>query len=235
MKRSHLVVGTLCLLLGAVGAFLYPHHPKVEKPLTPNDSPVTVRGGSVLVRSQRWTKISNTVFQAANSTSSAPLDTSTVSLDGVPNGGTASSEFTQPNLANNWQLTLNFRLPDGLKDKGDLNLTKLFLCSKLNNAQTACDPTGPLSPNTLYLVTESQKGGTFSDEPQLDNYYRERYDLQICGNNTDTVTVRDSTCNHIFDIKVDGIPNWSSYSPFRCVAGGCDIGIGAPGPLVAAP
>ncbi len=233
MRRSHLVVGILCLLLGAVTAFLYSSGKGGKNLVTANDSPVTVRGGSVLVRSGSWTKVSNTVFQAATDTSSVLTDTSSVSLDGViQSGGTAPSDYTQSSLTNNWQLTLNFRLHDGKRDDADGNLTKLFLCSKLNNAKTACDPTGPLSRGNLFLVTESQAGGTFNDDLQLDGYYRERYDVQVCDNNTESNNARDSKCNHIFDIKVDGIPAWAGDSPFQCLAGACDIGVGPPGTAI---
>lgn len=224
MKISHLVVGALCLLFGAVGAFFFAVN-GIHQPFTANDSPVTVRGGSVVVRTGDWNpipKTSTTVFQTSTNTTS-------VAFDGVvANGSKAPKEYTQPNLANNWQLTLNFRLPNTQKDTGDKNLTKLFLCSKLNNAQTACDPTGTLTSGNLYLVIESDAGGKFNDElPNLENFIRKRYDLKICGSNTDS-TVRDSACNHIYDIEVDGIPAWAGLSPFQCLAGDCDIGIGPP-------
>ena len=207
-------------LLAAIGLTTGCHRAYTPTTSNPNDSPVTVRGGSVEGLSQiQWAPYANTpgVWEDAG------VATATVSMDGVePAGSTTAQSVTASSLQTNWTMTLSFR---DKKDDND-NTYQLQLCTTY-----PCSTSGLLS-NTLYLVDENNNGkfdSTLNDPAKRsDGFYRLRYDVQKCDDGS--LDPRLSRCNHIKQITVTGISfsagSVPAQGPFACRAGACTIGIG---------
>lgn len=185
----------------------------------PNDSPVTVRGGSVIAITQKGWTPSTMGFM-----SQATVNTSSVSLSGVgPMGSSTRQSVSLSGITTNWKITIHFRHSDGSDDTDDVKNNRLIL-STCPSGSTNCVGTALTSPGPLYLYEESLVGGGFTLDPPLDGYARLRYELTMCDSSTSNV--RDSACNHIASIKVEGVPQWAASNPFGCPGGECDIGVG---------
>lgn len=230
MVRSYVAAGVVGLLVGT-GLLFAKSHSHRKFVFTPDESPVTVRGGSVLALSHGtdWTQIAPNIWEATQA------DTSVVSLDGVAaSGGTMPQPYSSPSgLTTNWKITISFRQPDSATED-TTNPDKLFICTA-----NPCKTSGPQpNPGTLYLIEEDATDTTYSqfthEMQPIDKYWRLRYDLLQC-NGASGSSVRDSACNHIHSIRVEGIASLSSLSPFHCEGGACDIGIGAPLELRSSP
>jgi len=242
MDKSNFKVAGFSLVLGALlagGFFILGVHEVVRlvggqaappPPSNPNDSPVTMRGGSVEGLSYYpWSQPDSKTYPTVWETSG--VDTSVVIIEGNK-GGTTPGVFSATGISSNWQINLIFRdQSDGADYSGD----ELVLCSK--QKENGCDQSGTLSSgsNPLYLIADGNSPGKFwpdltgAAKNTIDGYSLLRYDVPSCG----AGSARDTRCNHLFEIDVHNIPSLDgSYS---CQAGGCEIGIGPPIVVVAKP
>ena len=213
MKRSHMVVGILCLLLGAVTAFLYSSGKSGKNLVSSNDSPVTVRGGSVVVHSPQgtsWTPYgtsSNIYMMQLPSGHAATL----VDLNGADaTTGNPAGEY-QLGISTNWKILMTFRQKDG---KTEDQSKTLQICTGFNGSTCTVDsnPAG----STIYLIGDGT--GTFSDAG-LDRPGM-RYDRPCPSSDA-----HPDRCNHIHNITVT---SYSGSSPsYHCQDGQCSMGIGS--------
>lgn len=177
--------------------------------MPPDESPVTVRGGSFeILTSMQWQNQSTGIYDVAASTTS-------VTLDGVSltDGGAPKTEYAT-SLQKNWSMVFTFR---DKKDHEDTTY-KLSLCTLSD-----CSASGSSLSQTLYLEDVDHPGNfdlTLNDPKQYtDKVYRIRYDVPGC-------FLGSSRCKHIKKITVSGITFTSGDSgPFYCRAGACDVGI----------
>lgn len=246
MDSSHLKVAGLGLVFGAIlagGFFWLGIHevlqvfhtggaqPPPAQASNPNDSPVTMRGGSVEGLSYYpWSQPDKKHYPAVWETSG--FDTTVVTIEGNK-GGTTPGIFSATGISSNWEITLYLRDQDGHADYD--SGSELVLCSKRSEA--GCDQTGTLSSgsNTLSLIADGKNAGTFWADltgaagNALDGYSLLRYDVPSCG----AGAPRDTRCNHLSEIDVSNIP--ALNGSYTCQAGGCEIGIGPPIVVVAKP
>jgi hypothetical protein len=242
MDSSHLRIAGFSLVLGAIlsGAFFILGVRQVlrlvgapagaTQPSNPNDSPVTMRGGSVEGLSfYQWSQPDSKNHPTVWETSG--IDTSVVIIEGNK-GGTTPGIFSATGITSNWEITLIFRdQNDGPDYSGD----ELVLCSK--QTKYTCDQSGALSSgsNPLYLIADGNSPGTFYSDLKgaanntVDGYALLRYDVPSCG----AGDPRDTRCNHLAEIDVSNLPGLNGS--YTCQAGGCEIGIGPPIVVVAKP
>ncbi len=184
-------------------------------PSNPNDSPVTVRGGSVVTQappmngSNPWTCSSATACQAT-----LPEPAVLESIDGVSlPGGPIIPQTVNLSISTNWKVTFTFRDSTGQHN----DPTKaLEVCTNSD-----CSVDTNQAGNTLYLVGDGN--GTFSD--QILDRYGKRYDLKVCGQ--DKSGNPEAACNHIFSIEVNSKSTTSPNETYQCDDGDCTLGIGA--------
>lgn len=225
MTPSRVFVGVGFGVLGlAVGGLLVSMlKTSTIVPFGADDSPVTVRGGSLGGYSDsQWTDGSS-ANPPYYSTTVPSL--SKVSMDGVepisldkPSG---TPEQVNVSFSSNWTMTLSFRKAAG--DDSEEKAYKLELCSSY-----PCSTTGAISGSTLYLVDAGSSPGAFSLD-KYDNRNRLDYHVKNCNGMADA---KDSHCNHIKNISVSGsgvtIKDASgipvNVTSFLCRAGACDIG-----------
>jgi hypothetical protein len=233
MRSGTVVAVIVGILLGAGGIWLLarikPSAFSQQPMLPPTNAPIVVRGGSVIFRSsQPWTISGNNAQTTVNA-----ADLTGVSVDGftAANGSTttvaetAGESTTTPDpLQNNWRFTLVFRDQNGNDPTGpDSGKAKLKVCS-----DSGCTAAGKINGGTtLYLVGDGT--GTFDTDNtlQLDGQYLLHYYLNACNGGPG----KESKCNHVKKVNIDGISAWDSgdgvsTSTLWCFAGQCDIGLG---------
>jgi len=210
-------------------------------PSNPNDSPVTVRGGSVITLGGSWDCSQSSTYCVGTLTESAEL----LSLDGVDPRGSANNYNTPQHVplpeSGNWKIAFTYRLADGIQDDPNKVLT---LCTSDSNCSGL--PSGSAT-NKLYLVSDGN--GTLT--PITRDRAGVRYDLkEACTaevpmpgpvpgpipSPTPSPTpnptpgpapgpVFESKCNHIHTVTVftQKDPSGKAY---HCVDGACTISIG---------
>lgn len=179
---------------------------------TPNDSPVTVRGGSVVIRGTSWTCPQD--YNHCVTTLSEPA--TLVSLDGVdPRGngdGYTTPQLIPENIGTNWKITFSFRA-DKTKDDPKKLLT---LCT----SDPTCSSTSGSVQSNLYLVGDGN-GKASRVTRDRDGI---RYDLTApCG--TVAHPTHGSDCNHIHTLTVFTASS-PGGTPYHCVDGECSVSIG---------
>jgi len=248
MPRSNSVIAALCLLvaLAALGisyevSHLFrsgnvvfaqqigPSHRKTILGSAPNDSPVTVRGGSAeALTADAWTQPDAANHPWVWEDTNTP--TTRIVIEGKYNG-TYAVYTTSTQISQNWTMTLYFRDKNDNPDTSDNNY--LTICTYLSSY--SCSNTGTFSGNALYLVAVSQNpkqfhldlSNTAAGDTTIDGYSLLRFDVRTCGSDGGTHT----RCNHLKEIDVAGtgatIAGTSSSfdTSYKCPAGGCDIGI----------
>jgi hypothetical protein len=187
----------------------------------PEDSPVLVRGGSVLIRGT-WNCPDKTNY--CTTTLNEPADL--INLDGVdpiPTPGDNGDNDNSPELVSagptdstlNWVITMTFREPNKTSEDSG---TALKLCT----TNSACTYSKGNAGNTVYLVGDSN--GSFSIVQR--DRAGVRYDLTArCG--IDPLPGHESPCNHVHTLTIAsaGALNGTRY---HCVDGECTIAIGQP-------
>lgn len=187
--------------------------------LPPTSAPVVVRGGSVEFRAPGW-----------YSTSAGELETDlsivtkndTLSIGGIVWTGTTTPvvAYSATNLTTNWKVALTMRNSGGFEDP----VQELDLCSA-QDCNT--DPSQGLEQGTVYVQYKGDDpASAFTDVGPFDNTDIQRFDLGHCAGHAPG---RDTTCNHIFRVRVSGILHWDggdTHVDFQCKAGQCDIGVG---------
>src|SRR5450631_4059213 len=161
----------------------------VMRPTTARDSPVTVRGGSVVGYSPVvWTNLQNNppIYQSKAIGTTMTLN----EIYDVKLPGGSPLEDIPLNIANNWKIRLTFRHFGGVQE----DTTKvLWVCSQLDtNGNCSLDDSRALA-DTVYLVGDGN--GDFTDDTVDKPGYR--YDLKTCDKSTDP---RTSRCNHIHSV-----------------------------------
>jgi hypothetical protein len=212
MARSHVYVALGFGAVGLIAGYLLIQFSQHERLIDSDDSPVVVRGGSVVGLSKdKWTPVPN--VKGVWTISGA--GTTAVSMSGVEVNGGAAQSVSAPSLTTNWYMTLDFR------DKNDADdpTYQLQLCTSY-----PCSSSGSLT-GALYLVDLHNNGKLDLSKETNDGFYGLRYDVQSC--NDASPDVSRSRCNHIDQITVTGITfSGGVQGPFTCRAGACDIGIG---------
>ncbi len=183
---------------------------------SPNDSPVTVRGGSVIVRGN-WTCPPGQNYCWLD-LQSEPAEL--IALDGVQliNPGDDPNKDNSPHLINelvttNWIVQFTFRQgksPGEGEDPGKV----LKLCT----SDPTCANTGGTLGTKVYLVGDSN--GTLKNQIKRDRD-GVRYDLNACDDGSSTT---ESKCNHIHTVTV--ITGPSSNSKYHCIDGECTVSVG---------
>jgi len=213
MNRSHWVSAGVGLLIGGLLAFvLLPHQKGVKPPFetTADDSPVTVRGGSVVIRGSPWNCPKKDNYCKSTLMEPATL----ISLDGVdPMASGTTPQLIPENIGTNWKVTFSFRKPDAINNDSTKVLT---LCT----SDPTCSSMSGSAQYNLYLVGDGngEANPVTRDRPGI------RYDLTApCG--TDLHPRHGSNCNHIHTVTVftASSPNGT---PYHCVDGECSISIG---------
>lgn len=211
MKSSHVVVGLLCLILGGIVVWFFPKQTGGGGGGS-NDSPVTVRGGSIVLRGTQWSCASDTSCQTTL-TSPAMLDT----LDGVdPAANGNNPQLISEKVSNNWIIVFSFRKSDGTSPDSNKTL-------KLCTSDAQCLSTSGSAGKTLYLLSDGT--GALDLKDDLDRPGA-RYDLTApC--DIDLKPGHESKCNHIHTMEVFTDPASSTKSvSYHCVDGECTISIG---------
>ena len=256
MPRSNSVIAALCLLVALTmlgisyevshlfrsGNVVFaqqigPSHRKTILGSAPNDSPVTVRGGSIKVANTQgdWNPGKSTTEYVESN-----LNSANIYLDGValqttspaPPWGTALLPIAN-NTNSNWVITVYDR-----DQTGHHRGTNSFqICSAEGSTPyTGCDaPTGtiaPVSSGTTYDVYFYLDPGKFcpekiyiSGETDASNQTRQVQELHDaaddgggkCG--TGSRTLRENI--YEIDVNIGG-----TTVNYNCVNGQCDIGIG---------
>ncbi len=204
-------LGAICVVAGCKQGNTMPAPP------TPvNDPPVTVRGGSVIVRFKTpWTCPLGQNYCSIDLGEQAVLNT----LDGVapiPNGGDPGDGDNTPQtlteiVSTNWKVKLTFRQSNETsEDPG----TFLLLCT----SDSACLSTSGAAGNTLYIVA----GSNVSLTPVVRDRPGVRYDVATCGG---APVTGDSKCNHVHTARV--FTTGITVAPrFHCIDGECTITVG---------
>jgi hypothetical protein len=213
------------LLIG-VGAVSFVGCAKRTPILQADDSPVTVRGGSVDILSQpgkSWASVAscpkNTWVLTADNTSISIGAVEQINSAGKP-GPVQSVAAT--GLSSNWTLTIAFRDNSGATD----STTTIQIST--NNP---CKGSGSISDQQIYLQDEESTPGSFSSQTALDpdQVVRWRFNVGQCAGATST-DPRDWKCNHISQISATGVQFTDVKTgavvagPFYCREGDCDIG-----------
>lgn len=192
-------------------------------PSTPEDSPVTVRGGSVSMRSMA--PFDCKTVKTRCSIQSSSKDESEIQISGVvpkPGAGLLSQDLKP---TNNWELVLTFHKYDGTGPETSHNL---HICTT-----KTCSHDGPLSSGDgqiFFIEDQSDKNGDawgnadFEEDIDGTAYHRKTYHVRQCpSSDIDT----ESVCNHIYDLTIYSTGLKEDKSTFRCPNGECTIGIGA--------
>ncbi|MGC2638209.1 MAG: hypothetical protein WA294_13585 [Acidobacteriaceae bacterium] len=208
------IVPAAILLLGAGAAgVVFQVGIKAAQGTPTEDSPVTVRGGSI--------RIPNASCSSALCSISVGEDADLFSVDGVDliDSGDGHDKNT-PRLISldekqNWIVTLSFRDSSGKME--DKNPSYLTVCTK----DTTCSGTGGNVKQTIYIL--GNQYGSFSPykDRDRDGY---RYDLCDCNGSRGL----QSPCNHIFAVTVKTANNGKNGDRYHCVDGDCLISVGAP-------
>jgi hypothetical protein len=203
-----------------------------HKAVSPADSPVVVRGGSLNLfanaGASRWNPSGN-LFAINN----VPLNN--IYLDGViPPSSAATDPVAQSapiQPTHYWSITLT------LRDNGVQHIT---ICTKLDQSGTSCNTNStdslPASTSgTIYVQGDSSNtlntwGLKIKHFDRSGANARLHYAVSDCSlNGTDAsgnpIPDADDKCDKI---KKFVVQDGASSSEFKCVDGACDIGIGAP-------
>jgi hypothetical protein len=232
MDSSHFKVAGIGLLIGAVlaaagaatlgvGIVLRNLAPPSTPPSNPNDSPVTARGGSIVLHSYvagQFSASSKTTQMVNLGTAASPIV-----LDGVAPGGTVTTppETVTLTTSSNWKLVMTFRG----KDHGEKSTTNLTFCTHVD-ASGNCS-LDALATSTQLYVQSSVDGsgnpyGSFTpvkiDTPGL------RFDMNTCDDGS--TDVKESACNHPFALYFYQGSDTKPSQTFQCLDGQCVIGIG---------
>ena len=215
LRLSKSTLAVSILVLGATiwsGTKLWVIGKGVISPPPPtNDSPVTVRGGSVVFRGLTWDCASNPSYCSANlGVAYADL----VSLDGVASE-TDGSDINDPgsvplDITTNWRVTFTFRDING----GEVKDESLELCST-----SGCSLDGKKVGKNLFLIHPQQDVPYTAavDRPGV------RYDIPTACE-TDGTLPKYSKCNHIHTIRVYTQENVTPQS-YHCVDGECSVNL----------
>jgi len=174
---------------------------KITQGSNPNDSPVTVRGGSLVVVSpDSWTCTTDwkTSCDATLSTTTAVLEY----IDGVDSATMPPHRIDFP-ITTNWAITLTYRDDSGKKASCTNPPKTLQICTT-----AGCSSDTSAAGSLLHLKGDGM--GVFSTD-------------ESCG--TDAATGKNALCNHIYNITVQSSSGTQTY---HCADGACSIGIGAP-------
>jgi hypothetical protein len=216
-----------------------PSTPPTHVAATADDSPVTVRGGSVTIRSANGFDCSakqSTTPVPCTKTVDSNLDESVIYLDGVKDstGSKPPYPLTPPT---NWSIMLTFRQGNDGNGGEDRNHS-LQICSAPN-----CITYGPVSTGTVYLMTdklEDPKASNWGTPDHIDGSVGVPFHLTYCGTDAkggNASATGESPCNHIFNVvyttngtaPMNGMPGTKGTEiDYRCNRGQCDIGIGHP-------
>jgi len=234
--RINLVISSMALLVGGgVGAllvFLYVCHKSVPLLTNPNDSPVTVRGGSIEITnpSGAWAQ-SGVAGKYTEFVETSSINNSSIYLYGIHADDTTPWGNTVQPIDNtqkwNWKIVVQDR--DGLGNEAGPG--QIQICSSPGSPSSGCsDPMGTIpagvksymtyfyvSSNfctqTADLFAEMNRETQFLHDPTGDS------DPNKC--KTNPRTIRD----HIGLIQVTIGTNTEKY---HCVLGQCTVSIGWP-------
>lgn len=219
MKLQRAVFASIWVIAGAAAAILvlWLQNILIFGPPPPvRDSPVTVRGGSVILR--------GTTCQQSQTTCTIPLGepanhivlhgVQPIKSDSDPGDQDNSPMSVTLNPSNNWIVTLSFRDPDGARED---NHKLLKLCTSDNQCKSTAGSVG----NTLYLLGDGT--GAFNSLSRRDRDGA-RYDLTAACS-TDMNPGHDSPCNHIHTVTVQTAAN-PAGTRYHCIDGECTISVG---------
>jgi hypothetical protein len=232
-----LVMLKLAIILGFLRFTGAPPPPLAPSP-TPtaanaDDSPVTVRGGSVTIRDSQG-------FTCANQLCSATVDSSdksVITLDRVRLDQAKPPQTYTLNPKMNWSLKLTFRQGSDGGGGNDPN-HYLQVCSA-----PGCITNGPIVAGPLYLLADDPGDNTASAWGTQDNIDGSKgvpFHVTHCGGPSAAPTPApgESPCNHIYSVVYTTIvtPNSpATLTTYYCKRGQCDIGIGNAVPSPAPP
>jgi hypothetical protein len=191
-------------LLGAAGA---------------DDSPVTVRGGSVTLRAEHGFNCPAGLCMATNDSISV-ADKQVIALDGVQLDNSTSTTLPPYTLnpKMNWELMLTFRKDSKPYVEDPDHFLKI--CS-----DPKCNTSTPLVGSQLYLVTDTSTEDNTSfawGTPDIDESTGVTFHRTKCGTTSES---GESPCNHIHHVIYTSNGTSSRYT---CKHAQCDIGIGKP-------
>jgi hypothetical protein len=179
-----------------------------------DDSPVTVRGGSVTLRAPSGFNCPKNQ-PCSGTNNSVPISDKSVIFLGkgvLPNPNPSSPLSTNVN----WQLTFNFQ--DDVRREDRVHY--LRLCSDPN-----CDTSLPLTDSPLTLKTDIDDNTSHAwGKSFWHPWTRRTFHLTKCGGGPQT---GESACNHISSILYQ---SGSTSTTYTCDGGKCVIGIGNPLP-----
>jgi hypothetical protein len=200
------------------------------------DPPVVIRGGSLAgIGNYTWTQIAD--YTQGYYTSPSDFTPNTIYLDGVDPNPKVNGDNPDPSVTlmpvryppitapGDWIVTLTYRY--GGKSKKDPDTTVL-ICSKTAPGDKACVVSNKVSGN-IYLLSGTNSSGNPAGAIFFKDIDRPKYPVahfdpsKKCD---DTSTDNQPYCNHPYDVTVT--TSTTTYGPFRCVDGACDIGIGPP-------
>jgi hypothetical protein len=194
---------------------------------SPNDPPVTVRGGSVLVHSYVSGQFAPYPSATSTATQMANLGTaaSPILLTGVT---TPKSNTTPPpssvtlTPSTNWQLVISFRD----KHNNENSSVTLTLCT-LVNASNQCSLDNKATSQTIYLQSAVDGSGNpyGSFSPLVVDTNGLRFDVNDCDDGSSDK--KESKCNHPFALYFYQGTDTTPSQTFRCLDGECTIGIGS--------
>lgn len=186
-----------------------------------DDSPVTVRGGSLTLRAPKGFNCSSKLPCSATND---PLSASDMSVLLLGKGVLLNNSPNPPSpITTNMNWVLKFTFSDG--HRGEDASHFLEVCSA-----PGCVPNGAIVAGPLYLQADDPDDNTAaawatsSSNPSTD----ESFHLTKCGGHSES---GESACNHIFSVVYQSGSTSTTYS---CQGGKCVIGIGHP-PTAAAP
>jgi len=188
-----------------------------------DDSPVTVRGGSVEVSAKEvWTACSPNTYTVIPSNVKDTLTLyavkPTLSSDSNnPSIQTVTAPLPVLSAGQSWKITVFMRTST---DQSDASTT-LELSSGIN----LCGASPP-RPGQLFLTVDNLKEDTIDAGDAPDGFSRLSLKAPTCKvNNQDS-----GRCNHIYDIvasqefvSFSGTSSSNPSGPFLCPGGGCDI------------
>lgn len=205
-----------------------------EVKFTADDSPVTVRGGSVSLRAATGFNRSTAPphSQPCTTTNNLNPDKSVITLEGVQATDGSKPPYNLTPSAN-WSLMLTFRKgSDG--SGGDDNSHYLKICSN-----SGCDGIGALAAGPIYLTTDQDDNtaSAWGTQDNIDGSMGVPFHVTYCGTDSKGNKIPapgESPCNHIYKIvyvtDVTQASPAGTTSTYLCKRGQCDIGIGKPSP-----
>jgi len=219
MKLQHAAFASIGVAFGVIGTLfiLWLQNILIFGPPPPvRDSPVTVRGGSVVIRgascNQSQTTCTIPLGEAANRIVLHGVDL-------IKSGSDPGDQDNSPmsvtiNPSKNWIITLSFRDSSGSREDRHKQL-------KLCTSDAQCQSTAGSVGDSLYLLGDGS--GAFSSLTHRDRDGA-RYDLTAaCA--ADTNPGHGSPCNHIHTVIVQTAAN-PTGARYHCIDGECTISIG---------